>query len=150
MPRRKKEATLRPAAYPHQAYGQGVDAIQSQKAIPLPNEVANQTPSASPPVSPAAVSPPPLPANYAPVQVTPLDAPSDRPGEHVMSGAPMGPGPGPESQIPAPGSANGDVLSQLQALVSVFPNPGLVNLIDSIKAGDYTRGGTYGKAIGQP
>lgn len=149
MPRKKKEATLSPAAYPHQVYGAGVDAIQSQKQIPLPNEVANQapTPGAAPAV---AVAPQPLPANYQPQQRTPLDAPTERPGEHVMSGAPMGPGPGPEAQVPAPGSANGDVLSQLQALVSVYPNPGLVNLIDSIKAGDYTAGGTYGKALGQP
>jgi hypothetical protein len=147
MPRKKKEATLSPAAYPHQAYGQGVDAIQAQKQIPLPNEVANQTPTSTP--TPVAV-PPPMPENYQPQQVTPLDAPTGKPGEHVMSGAPIGPGPGPEALIPGPGSTNGDVLMQLQALLQMHPNPGLVNLIDSIKSGDYTRGGVYGKMIGQP
>lgn len=148
MPRAKKPATLAPAAYPGQVYGQGVDAIQAQKAIPLPNEVANQAPQPAAPSS--TPMPEPLPPNYQPQQRTPLDAPTGRPGEHVMSGAPMGPGPGSEAQIPAPGSANGDVLAQLQAIVSVYPNPGLVNLIDSIKSGDYTRGGIYGKSIGQP
>lgn len=151
MPRSKKSATLSPVAYPGSVYGQGVDQIQDQKAIPLPNAVANQTPSAPAGGAPSSQPvPEPLPAGYQPQQVTPLDAPTNRPGEHVMSGAPVGPGPGPEAQVPAPGSQNADVLAQLQAIWSVHPNPGLANLIESIKAGDYTRGGVYGKALGAP
>lgn len=78
-----------------------------------------------------------------------------------MTGVPQGPGAGPEAVTPppvnmAPQASNGDVLSQLQALLAVSSrqpagaNPGLINLIDSIKSGDYTRGGVYGKALGQP
>jgi len=55
----------------------------------------------------------------APSQVTPLYAPSERPGEPITSGIAMGEGPGPEVLgINAP---NIDTDSDLQRLVSYLP-----------------------------
>lgn len=113
---------------PSQEYGQATEQRQAQQVVPLPQSR-------------------PLPP------IVPFSAPTQNPDEHVMAGVPQGAGPGPEAlSLPAVSSqpGNGDVLAQLQALLSIAPNPGLVNLITSIKGGDYNAGGTYGKAIGAP
>jgi hypothetical protein len=116
---------------PNQPYGQAGAQAQAMRSIPLP-----QTASSPPPV----IGP---------------EAPTQRPNEHVMAGVPVGPGAGPEAIQPPPvnmanSQGNADVLSQLQALLQVHPNPGLIDLVAGIKAGNYQRGGLYGKPIGQP
>jgi hypothetical protein len=79
---------LKPVAMPNEPYGAGTDAIQAQKAIPIANALGQQ--SAQPVAPPPSVQQSPVP--QAPVTVTPLDAPTQRPNEHVMTGAPIGPG----------------------------------------------------------
>lgn len=153
MPRKK--ATLKPISAPGQQYGQGVDAILAQKAIPLPNVAAQQAPN------PAAAIPagPPggMIAPTGPPPITPLDAPSGNPDQHVMHGAPMGPGAGPEAlnmngaaNPAAAATGNAAVLSQLKAIYSMVPTPGLGALIDSIQSNDYATGGQWGQGIGAP
>lgn len=116
-------------AAPSSTYGERAAQEQSQQQIPLAGAR-------------------PLPP------IVPLDAPSTRPNEHVMTGAPVGPGLGPEAVMrppvdQSPNASNMDVLAQLKALVALHPNPGLIALVSSIEGGDYSRGGPYGRAIGQ-
>src|SRR5689334_3540183 len=65
---------------PSQQYGQNANLVRQQQAVPM----------AAPPS-------PPSPGLVAPPGgIVPLDAPSQRPDEHVMTGAPVGGGAGPE------------------------------------------------------
>jgi hypothetical protein len=62
--------------------------------------------------------------------VTPLSAPSERPGEHVMTGAPIGPGAGPDAfGIPPATPAQADVREMLLAVARQFPTPELLDLV---------------------
>jgi hypothetical protein len=72
---------------PGQGYGEAKAQTDAQRAVPM----------GTPPVAPAAAPgeyPPDMPR---PGQVTSLFADSTNPDEHVMSGAALGPGPGPEA-----------------------------------------------------
>lgn len=72
---------------PSQQYGSRVASERAQQVVPM-----GTSPAPTPAAAPVAAPTPPVP----PGGVTPLDAPSERPGEHVMTGAPLGPGAGPE------------------------------------------------------
>jgi hypothetical protein len=88
---------------PSPQYGTAVAQQRAQQAMPI-----------APPG-------PPIPAQAAaPAPIVPLDAPTQRPDEHVMSGVSVGPGPGPEALgplgQPAGGPATvGTFLAQLAA-----------------------------------
>jgi hypothetical protein len=60
---------------------------------------------AGPPTSPTWGMPPGAPL---PGSLPPLSAPTDRPDEHLMSGVPAGPGPGPEALLPTGSSPTMD------------------------------------------
>jgi hypothetical protein len=136
MPRSRP--TLKPVSMPNEVYGAGQDAINAQKAIPLQNAVAQQAPQLS--AAPPAAGPPGAMPGAPPI--SPLDAMTARPNEHVMTGAPVGPGPGPlEAGIAPPADP---IAEQLMALYAAHPNDDLGNLIGSIRAGDYSPGGVYG------
>lgn len=90
-----------------QQYGQAQQQQQSQQQIPLPQ-------------APPPMGPPP----------TPLDAPSGRPDEPVTSGAPLGPGPGPESLgLPEP-PAQLSPIEELRAIASVYDYPEIRELLN--------------------
>lgn len=74
-------------AVPNQTYGQAGTQLAAQRAIPMASGPALPAPQT---VAPAAPLTPP-------VQPIPLDAPTSNPAEHVMTGAPVGPGAGPEA-----------------------------------------------------
>lgn len=75
---------------PSAEYGQSAALRRSQQAVPMANPQA-PTPAGSPSAAPT--GPPPVPPGGF---GDPL-RPTDRPDEHVMSGLPVGPGPGPEA-----------------------------------------------------
>lgn len=135
MPRARP--TLRPVSMPGEVYGAGQEAIQAQKAVPLPNAQAAQAPQ--PQAAPAPNAAQVLAANAAAPRppIVPLDAPSQNPGEHIMAGAPTGPGPGPEVLAPplgyAPGSAQ-DLAARVRAVYEKFQNPNLLGLIALIES----------------
>lgn len=99
MPRKKKQPAQ---AAPQQTYGQAGAQIEAQRAIPLP-----------------AGGPLPEP-------ITPFGAPTQRPDEHVMTGAPAGPGPGPEI-LPQPG---GDLIPWLAALYREDPTEEIRGMLE--------------------
>lgn len=68
-------------------------------------------------------------------QVTPLDAPSSRPGEPVTTGLPVGPGAGPEA-VGGGFTANNEVETQLRATYRRFPTEQMRALIEMIDSGD--------------
>lgn len=78
--------TLPATAAPGQTYGAAKQQVDAQRAVPMASGPS------LPQADPAAAGP-----LTTPVNVVPLDAPSNAPDEHVLAGAPMGPGPGPES-----------------------------------------------------
>ena len=103
MPRQSKsKAIIQPVAEPNQAYGQGVDAIQAQKAVPIPDQqtrlagqleqVAAQTPPA--PASQPQMSPFDAAHQAASNMPAHPDAISQIQGysEPVTTGVPIGPG----------------------------------------------------------
>ena len=104
MPRsRQYQAPQAPNA---QAYGQRGEQIAAQQQMPLP-QGDNKIPSGGAAISPAAPSggatpPGPSDADLLAMArdfdpgITPLNAPSTRPGEPVTAGLHRGPGPGPE------------------------------------------------------
>lgn len=68
-----------------QAYGQAGQQLAAQRAVPLAPAGAAQQPGGG------------APAQAAPGSAGPFDRPSDRPGEPITSGLPVGPGAGPEA-----------------------------------------------------
>lgn len=101
-----------PAAPNDQAYGMRGDQIAAQQAIPLPQ---TQAPGMQPtePQQPSMIDQ----ARQFDPGITPLTAPTSRPGEPVTSGLPMGAGPGPEIfSTPARAHRTADVLLQLADL----------------------------------
>lgn len=68
----------------------------------------------------------PMSATPAPPSVTPLHAPTQRPGQPVTAGAAAGAGPGPEALTPsAVGMPAGGAISQALARVAASDNSGL-------------------------
>lgn len=105
-----------PQAPNSQAYGQRGDQIAAQKAVPLP-QTPPQTPQGPPstPAQDAAQQPDvmALARDFDP-GITPLNAPSTRPGEPVTAGLAQGAGPGPEIFAqPARATRAADVLTAL-------------------------------------
>jgi hypothetical protein len=97
---------------PSQAYGEAKQSADAQRALPLP-----QT---APVVSMGA--PPPEPGSLGA-----FDRPSDRPGEPITSGLPMGAGPGPNAMSPAVDPT----LDTLRAAYLAFPSPALGEAIEA-------------------
>lgn len=85
-------------------------------------------PAVQPAVQPQGQLPPPAPN---PINVTPLDAPSANPLEDPMSGAPIGPGPGPEGLGIDP---EDDVRAFLYALYDEIPSAHIAALLDDFEA----------------
>lgn len=114
-----------PTAATGQPYGQAGAQVAAQRAVPLP--AAPPPPAAAPgPVGAAgqgaAAAPPGPPPD--------LYRASERPGEHVMTGLPVGPGAGPEA-LPLQTSAMGDPTAiQIRAMLRANPtNQELANLV---------------------
>jgi hypothetical protein len=65
-----------------------------------------------------------------PGSLTPLTAPTERPGEPIQAGLPMGPGAGPSSMIAPTGGT--DALFDVRALAAAYPeySDGLMKIID--------------------
>lgn len=102
-------------AGPSQGYGQRVAQEDAQRAIPLP---------AQPPAS-AGV---PGGATRYPDELEPFDRPSDRPGEPITAGLPMGPGPGPDPSLPA----FDPVVETLRKAYLVAPNDEIGQLLERL------------------
>lgn len=119
MPRNRQ---YQPAQAPNQqAYGVKNDQLQAQREMPLP-QVDNKIPSggaaAVSPGAPSGGAPAPmdimqLAREYDP-GITPLNAPTARPGEPVTAGLSLGPGPGPEIfQAPGRQARAADTLAMM-------------------------------------
>lgn len=99
-----------PRAATGQTYGEAGKQLASQQVAPLPE------------TSPSLTLPPPI------------DRPSERPGEPVTSGAPVGPGPGMEALGMAPAATPEQ---ELRALYAQYPNEDLRALIEEIEGGGF-------------
>lgn len=88
-------------AAPGQTYGEAGAQVAAQQAVPLQG-----------------------PSGPAPGSLTPLTAPTQRPGEPITAGLSTGPGPGPE----ALGIQN-SLLAQLRAMYAQYPSRDLLRLI---------------------
>lgn len=87
-----------------QPYGAATAQRQAQQAVPVAGAPVIAPGAASAPGGTPQGGPPPvmgLPAGLpAPGSLPPLDAPTDRPDEHLMTGVDAGPGPGSEALTP--------------------------------------------------
>ena len=125
-----------PQAPNGQAYGQKGEAIAAQQQIPLPQGQGPTMPAAQGQAGPQPGQPTqPVDLMQAAQQfdpgITPLTAPSQRPGEPVTTGLATGPGAGPEifSQ-PSRASASADVLT---ALAQASGNDAFLDLASRIR-----------------
>jgi len=89
-----KPATQPIQVAPSAQYGQGVQQLQSQQAIPLPNN--NALPSTANQAVQQQQAAATVPAGPMPGELGGLQDPSQRPNEPVTHGALSGPGGGPE------------------------------------------------------
>jgi hypothetical protein len=104
-----------------QQYGKATAQADAQKALPMAGTPLPPLPQGQP------EAPPPL----TPADVPSLSDPSTRPDEHVMSGAPVGPGPGPALPIPAQYATARDLLT---GALSASPNPEVQYLLSQMQA----------------
>lgn len=99
-----------PRAIPGQTYGQAGQQLAAQHAIPLPAQ-------ASPPSAGGGGAAPPAPAPGG-APLTPIDAPTQRPGEPLTTGIAGGAGPGPEALQGATLSP----IDEIRAMFAANPN----------------------------
>ena len=118
------------AAATGQQYGKAGEQMAAQRAMPVSRPATDAVPSAGPSMggAPRPTAPPgPLPGG-----LTPLDAPTQRPGEPLTAGLPVGPGTGPEanpfSQV---GSADDAVLA-IRAAYAAYPSEELRMVLERI------------------
>ncbi len=124
---------------PSPQYGVRAQQQAAQRAVPIAAPATDVPP---PPTAPAGGAAPAgaggalggggaLPV--LPGQVTPLDAPTERPDEPVTAGVPLGPGPGPEALGPlgAPGSPDDEVMA-LRAAYAAYPSEELRQILERI------------------
>ena len=115
---------------PGQAYGAAQMQREAQQVLPVAGTPV-PSPAGPAPAAPggAAAGAAAAPAGPMPGELTPLGAPSQRPGEPVTAGLPVGMGPG----IEAMGGAleANDPLLQLRAVYSRFPTEELRQLIEA-------------------
>ena len=138
-------AALPVTTAPGQEYGAQTAQANAQRAVPMASGDITAPGAASPVSAPGGTpqgQPSPVSAGLAglldgsgalpagmpaPGSLPPLNAPSDRPDEHLMTGVPAGPGPGPEalhpliahplvSGVAALNSLGGQVSPQLAAI----------------------------------
>lgn len=79
-----------------------------------------------------------IPVDAAPTDAAPPPAllrPSERPGEPVTAGIPMGAGPGPEALAPAGIEAGSrlDLILTVRAAAARYPNPNLLALLRDLE-----------------
>jgi hypothetical protein len=115
-----------------QQYGQRIQQIAAQRAMPVGRPATDAVPqgggrsattSGSAPAAP--------PAGPLPGGLMPLDAPSQRPGEPVTAGLAVGPGAGPEALGPMRGQSE-DVATELRAIYSRFPTDAMRALLQNL------------------
>jgi hypothetical protein len=121
---------------PSTQYGEGAKLQAAQRAMPLPDnsglppQAASGAMQGAPPVQGPLLGAPngPLPG-----ELGAFDRATERPGEHVSTGLPVGPGAGPEvmSQRANP---NAQLGIQLRAMYRVNPNQDLLDLIQQFDA----------------
>lgn len=104
-----------------QTYGTASAQQSAMSAVPI------SAPSAGVPM------PAQAPAVPQPGSGGPFNRPSERPGEPVTAGLPLGPGPGPE----ALGTDLRDTpaVAELRALYAMFPDPDLADLLEDADHG---------------
>jgi hypothetical protein len=145
MPRKRKQ---QPIAVPTgTSYGQGQALADAQRAIPLP------TGAPTVPSGPARTGGAPQPAGprdplaaaiaaasgMAPPVAGGLTRPSDRPGEPVTAGLPIGAGAGPEALgLPALPETDG-ALTDLIVAYQQNPSPALAKLIEVVRSRSMAR-----------
>lgn len=129
-------------AVPGQTYGKVAEQVAAQRAIPVAG--SPQSPTPAPPATAGGAGgglPPALAAMMggggAPVpmpgEVTRLDAPSERPGEPITAGVPVGDGPGIEALGPMgmAGSPD-DAILALRAAYSAYPSEELRAILELV------------------
>ena len=107
----------------NQQYGQRLAQQRAQEAVPM-----GQSPTTAP--SPVSKKP-----RVAPGSLTPLTAPTARPGEPITAGADFGAGPNSLAigMIPQIGSKD-DLAMRVRAIVSQFPSAALLGLVAELES----------------
>jgi hypothetical protein len=110
---------------PSAQYGEGAKLQAAQRAMPLPD---NSGLPAAPAAAGGGGAPQAGPTGPLPGDLGALDRPTDRPGEHVSTGLPVGGGAGPEV-MSGMANPNAQLGIQLRAMYKTNPNQDLLDLI---------------------
>jgi hypothetical protein len=97
-----QQRTLPVQTAPAQQYGQGAAQTIAQQAVPMATAPVPAVSAQMSPPAPVTPTPPAGAGGGAPAPRGPFDRPTERPGEPVTAGLPVGPGPGPEALGMAP------------------------------------------------
>lgn len=114
-----------------QPYGVAKQQAESQKVVPLAGRTS-PGPSASPAAAPARQAKPPGPH---PGQITPLDAPTMRPGEPVTAGLSVGAGPGVEANPFSNVGSDDDAVLAIRAAYAAYPSEALRAMLERVDLG---------------
>ena len=120
------------AAASGQQYGRRAEQMAAQRAVPVARPATDAAP-ASPPAAGAA-PPTGRPAVDGPLpgQLIGLDAPSQRPGEPITAGLPVGAGPGVEANPFASVGSPDDAVLALRAAYAAYPSEELRAILERI------------------
>lgn len=110
-----------PRAVPGQTYGQAGAQLAAQQAVPLPRQAPAGAGAGSSPGTQSSAGAP----------LTPMDAPTQRPGEPLTAGIPSGAGPGPEVL----GMGQPNPIDEIRAMYAANPNDDLRRLLAYLDGG---------------
>lgn len=122
-------------ALPGQGYGVQKAQVDAQRAVPMARPASDSVRASTSGVPASGSLGGTGAPGLMPGQVTPLDAPTQRPGEPITAGMDIGAGPGREALGPYGGGGE-DVASQLRAIYTRFPNEDLRALLETIDDDD--------------
>lgn len=111
-----------------QPYGAAKQQADSQKVVPIAGRTS-PGPSGPPAVAPPATGGLPGPP---PGQLTPLDAPSQRPGEPVTAGLGVGAGAGPEANPFNNVGSEDDAVLAIRAAYAAYPSEALRSILERL------------------
>lgn len=115
-----------------QQYGKRAEQVAAQRAVPMARPATDAVPTAPPRVAAPASQAPSAPQGPMPGQLVPLDAPSQRPGEPVTAGLPVGPGAGAEANPFRGVGTEDDAIMALRAAYSAYPSEALRAILERI------------------
>lgn len=113
-----------------QQYGKATAQLASQRQLPMARPATDAVPTAAPAPSGPPAAPMPQPGS-----LTPLDAPTSRPGEPLTAGMAVGGGAGAEANPFSQVGSEDDAIMAIRAAYSAYPSEELRAILERLDLG---------------